>query len=75
MQLLPTSPRGLGRVDASRVGKRALVMVAAMVLLPAMSFACKGGIQGKSPENPSAILALIGGAAFGWKALVARFRR
>lgn len=75
MQVLSTRPAVRGRVQPSKVGRRALLIIAAVALLPAASFACKGGIPGKSPENPSAILAVIGGAAMGWKALLSRIRR
>lgn len=54
---------------------RTVLICLALLCVPALSLACKGGIQGKSPENPSAVLAVIGGAAIGWKSLIARLRR
>ena len=54
-----------------RVGMIALLFLA----VPALTFACAGGIQGKSPENPSAVLAVIGGAGLAWRSLRARLGR
>jgi hypothetical protein len=54
---------------------RALLIALGLLCVPALSLACKGGIAGKSPENPSAVLAIIGGAAVGWKSLMYRLRK
>lgn len=47
----------------------------AVLCLPTAALACKGGIPGKSPENPTIVLAAIGGAAVAWKSLASRIRR
>jgi len=58
----------------ARRGRRALLFVICLAVLglPTAARACKGGLQGKSPENPSAVLAVIGGAGIACKSLVSR---
>lgn len=58
----------------ARRRRRALLFVIglAVLCLPTAALACKGGIQGKSPENPSAVLAVIGGAGIACRSLVSR---
>ena len=60
-----------------RPQRRALLLVIGLAVLcvPTAALACKGGIPGKSPENPTAVLAAIGGAAIAWKSLASRIRR
>ena len=52
-----------GSVRHENHRQRAVVIALCLLCVPALSLACKGGIAGKSPENPSAVLAIIGGAA------------
>lgn len=54
---------------------RPLTITLVILCAAPLSFACKGGIKGKSPENPTAVLAVIGGMAIGWKSLIARIRK
>ena len=70
--LIPANSRLRVRRD-----RRALLFVIglAVLCLPTAALACKGGIQGKSPENPTAVLAAIGGAAIAWKSLASWIRR
>lgn len=71
----PIAEPSSGSVRNQHHGQRAFLICLALLCMPALSLACKGGVSGKSPENPSAVLAVIGGAALGWKSLLSRLRR
>jgi hypothetical protein len=61
------------RLRSRREGRAVLFVIGLAILcLPPAALACKGGIQGKSPENPSAVLAVIGGAGIACRSLVSR---
>lgn len=62
-------------VRRERHSQRALLIALGLLCVPALSLACAGGSKGKSPENPSAVLAIIGGAVIGGKSLMARIRK
>lgn len=76
MRVKSTRPiaRSKMRAFAGRIA-RPLTITLLIVCAPALSFACKGGVKGKSPENPTAVLAAIGGMAIGWKSLISRIRK
>lgn len=44
----------------------------ALLAVPALTLAQNCGTHGNSPENPSAVLAVIGGAGLAWRSLRAR---
>lgn len=52
---------------------RPLLMMAAMFLVPAALYAQSG--CGDSPENPTAILLLVGAAGYSWPLLWARWKK
>jgi hypothetical protein len=58
-----------------RLGIRAFLVGLALVAIPTAALACKGGIAGKSPENPSAVLAIVGTAGIFGKQLLSRMKR
>jgi len=76
MRVISPSPGALrGSIRRRHHAPRALLIALGLLCVPALSLACKGGLPGKSPENPSAVLAIIGGAAIGWKSLMYRLRK
>ena len=56
-------------------GLRPLLVGLALLCIPAAALACKGGTPGRSPENPSLVLAIIGGVGIAGKQLLSRIRR
>ena len=71
----PIAEPSSGSVRNQQHGHRVFLVCLALLCVPALSLACKGGVSGKSPENPSALLAIIGGAAIGWKSVLSRLKK
>lgn len=71
--LVPTGSRPHG--PRERAGIRPFLVGLALLCIPAAALACKGGIAGRSPENPTAVLAVIGAAGIFGKQLLSRIKR